>query len=104
MAGAVDLRTRFGGLRQVQLVQNRLLAEDDSLGIATVAVDWIETGADGQTGEYSGMIFTDTGPYLWRWDSWRISQVLPTPPAAPPPPSLGGSGGSGGGGGDGDGG
>lgn len=95
MSSAVDLGSRFGGLRSVSLQRNDLLAEDGRLGIATVAVDWTEVDADGSTHEYAGDIYLSTGPQLWRWDSWSVQEVTPPPAAAP---------GGGGGGGEGDGG
>lgn len=93
MAESVDLRSRFGGVGSIDLRKDDLLAEDDRLGVATVAVDWVETEADGSTHEYAGVIYTDTGPVLWRWDSWRVNEVVA------PPPGGGGGGGDGGDGG-----
>jgi hypothetical protein len=75
MAAAVDLPSRFGGISGIDLRRDQTVAEDDRLGIATVEVDWVETHTDGSTREYIGEIYTDTGPVLWRWDSWRVQQV-----------------------------
>ncbi|HEX6489663.1 MAG TPA: hypothetical protein VF137_12430 [Candidatus Dormibacteraeota bacterium] len=75
MAAAVDLQSRFGGITSIDLRRNSVAAENDQLGIATVAVDWLETDADGSTHEFSGVIYTDSGPLLWRWDSWRVNEV-----------------------------
>jgi len=75
MASEVDLVTRFSGITNIDLRRADTTAEDDSAGIATVAVDWVETEADGSTHEYSGVVYADTGPVLWRWDSWTVQEV-----------------------------
>ncbi len=79
MSAQADLRSRFTGVAAIDLRRDDTVAEDDRLGIATVVVDWVETDADGTTHEYAGEIFTDTGPVLWRWDSWRVQEVSPSP-------------------------
>lgn len=77
MAADVDLRSRFSGITAIDVRRADTVAEDDALGIATVEVDWVETHADGTTAEYIGEIYTDTGPVLWRWDSWHVREVAP---------------------------
>ena len=91
MASSVDLKSRFSGITSLDLRRDDTVAEDDSLGIATVEVDWVETHADGSVHEYVGEIFTDTGPELWRWDSWNVHEVTAD--------TAGGGGGDGGDGG-----
>jgi hypothetical protein len=76
MAASVDLASRFSGITSVDLRRSDTVAEDDSAGIATVEVDWVETHADGSTHEFIGEIYTDTGPVLWRWDSWNVHEVV----------------------------
>lgn len=96
MSSATDLASRFGGVVSIDLRQNRLLGQSTSRGTASVAVDWVETDADGTTHEYAGLVFESSSQQHWRWDSWRVQEVAQSQPAPPPPPSNGGGGGDGG--------
>ena len=77
MSAQVDLATRFGGVQSVTLQRNDVVRRDSATGTATVAVDWIETAADGSTHEYSGQVTLASGPSGWRWTDWNVSEVAP---------------------------